>query len=69
MKTVIAALVVSTFASILPVVASEVAPTLRRSEDVVALPSDGKDNKAPVASAETPPAKKIRVVLASPYGN
>lgn len=69
MKTVIAALVVTTFASILPVAASETAPTLRRSDNVVAHPSDGQDAKAPTASAETPPAKKIRVVLASPYGN
>ena len=69
MKTVIAALVVSTFASILPVAASETAPTLRRNDDFVALASEGKDAKAPAASVETPPVKKVRVVLASPYGN
>ena len=69
MKTVIAALVVSTFASILPVAASETAPTVRRGDDVGALASEGKDAKAPAALVETTPAKKVRVVLASPYGN
>ena len=69
MKTIIVALVASTFASILPVAASETAPPLRRGDDVVALPSEGRDAKAPAASVETPPAKKVRVVLASPYGN
>ena len=69
MKTVIAALVVSTFASILPVAASETVPMLRRGDDVVALPSAGKDAKAPATSVEAPPAKKIRIVLASPFGN
>jgi hypothetical protein len=68
-KTVFAALLVSTFASILPVAASETAPMLRRGDDVFALPSGGKDAKAPATSVEAPPAKRVRVVLASPYGN
>ena len=68
MKTVIAALVVTTFASIVPVVASETAPALQRGDDA-AIFTVGKDAKAPAASAKAPPAKRVRVVLASPYGN
>lgn len=68
MKTVIAALVVTTFASILPAAASETVPSLRRSVDTTAVSTDGKDDKAGATSAETQPARKIRVVLASPYG-
>lgn len=67
-KTVIAALVVTTFASILPAAAAETTPVLRRGDSAVVLPTEGKDAKAP-AVIEAPPAKKIRVVLASPYGN
>ncbi|TXM92862.1 hypothetical protein FV232_04580 [Methylobacterium sp. WL30] len=69
MKTVIAALVVTTFASVLPVAASELAPTLRRSDDTAAVSTEGKDTKAGGTSVEAQSARKIRVVLASPYGN
>lgn len=69
MKTVIAALVVTAFASILPAAASETTPSLRRSADTTAVSTDGKDDKAGAISAGTQPARKIRVVLASPYGN
>ena len=68
-KTVIAALVVSTFASILPAVASVTAPTLRRGDDAAAISTEGRDAKAGTTTAEAQPARKIRVVLASPYGN
>lgn len=69
MKTVIAALVVTTFASILPAAASEAVPALRRSDDAVVGSTAGKDPKATPAPVEVAPSKKIRVVLASPYGN
>ena len=68
-KTVIAALVITTFASMLPVAASDTAPVLRLSDNGIALPVGAKDPKTPAASVEAQPAKKIRVVLASPYGN
>ncbi len=69
MKTVIAALAVTTFASILPAAASDTAPSLRRSDDTAAISTDGKDDKAGASSVGAQPVRKIRVVLASPYGN
>ena len=69
MKIVIAALVVTTFASILPAAASETAPSLRQSDDTAAISAEGKDVRAGATSIEVQPARKIRVVLASPYGN
>ncbi|MBE7202772.1 MAG: hypothetical protein INR70_33930 [Parafilimonas terrae] len=69
MKTVIAALVVTTFSSILPAVASEAVPALRRGDDATVGSTAGKDAKATASHVEAAPAKKIRVVLASPYGN
>ena len=69
MKTIIAALVVTTFASILPAAASETVSNLRRSDDTAAISAEGKDAKGVAPSAEAQPSRKIRVVLASPYGN
>jgi hypothetical protein len=68
-KTVIAALVVTTLASILPAAASETAPSLRRSNDTATISAEGKDGKVGATSAESQPARKIRVILTSPYGN
>ena len=69
MKTVLAALVaVSTLTAILPAAASEPTLELRRGESVAAMNAAAKDGKAS-APAEAAPVRKIRVVLASPYGN
>lgn len=67
-KTVFAALAISLLA-VAPAIASEASSVLRSSTKPATVQMAAVVNVAPAPVAQDVQAKKVRVILASPYGN
>lgn len=68
MKTVLATLAISLLTAA-PAFASGTSDLIRGAEKPVTVQMAAAANMAPESVAQAAPTKKIRVVLASPYGN